>query len=340
VSLFENENAIRLAGWRCFLVFQKIELASKASFLSFVLTPSDVRCGKGAFMFGKVVLLGVVLLGISSASLPAFCDSRVQLTMDSSEADQILSILALRHDGKPVEDGHWQKLFATEPYRRLKQREQKIAEQVHDPKVAFSDENFKKFVLSDDLQTHSAQLRRTLDQWKKADIQPLAERDLLYLPPQAEIHAKVYPVIKPNPNSFVWEASSNPAIFLYLNPEISRQKFENKVAHELHHIGLESAQAEYAKKIAALSERPHAVAEWLGAFGEGFAMLAAAGSPDIDPQATSSPEDQARWKHDLENFASDLQSVNDFFVDVLKGKYANRDAIDEKAGDFFGTQGP
>jgi len=115
---------------------------------------------------------------------------------------------------------------------------------------------------------------------------------------------------------------------------------KNKVAHELHHIGLESAQSEYSQKIAALSERPHAVAEWLGAFGEGFAMLAVAGGPDMDPLAGSSSEDQARWKHDLENFPSDLRSVNDFFLDVLKGKYANRDAIDEKAGDFFGTQGP
>jgi hypothetical protein len=42
----------------------------------------------------------------------------------------------------------------------------------------------------------------------------------------------------------------------------------------------------------------------------------------------------------VENFPSDLKSVDDFFLDVLKGKYANRDAIDEKASDFFGTQGP
>jgi hypothetical protein len=99
----------------------------------------------------------------------------------------------------------------------------------------------------------------------------------------------VCPVIKPNPNSFVWETSSNPAIFLYLNPEISRQKFGNKVAHELHHIGLDSAHPSMPRKLP-LSERRHAVAEWLGAFGEGFAMLAAAGGPDLDPQAASSPK--------------------------------------------------
>jgi hypothetical protein len=114
------------------------------------------------FMYRKVLLLGVVSLFISFVPLPGFCDSRVQLTMDSSEAEQILSILALRRDGKPVEDGQWQRLLATEPYQRLKQREQKIAEQVHDPKVAFSDEDFKKFVLSDELQTHLAERNRRL----------------------------------------------------------------------------------------------------------------------------------------------------------------------------------
>ena len=40
------------------------------------------------------------------------------------------------------------------------------------------------------------------------------------------------------------------------------------------------------------------------------------------------------------NFNADLQSVNDFFLEVLNGKFPSRDAIDEKAGSFFGQQGP
>ncbi|MGO9650431.1 MAG: DUF5700 domain-containing putative Zn-dependent protease [Terriglobales bacterium] len=217
----------------------------------------------------------------------------MQLTLDSSEADQVLAILALRRDNKPIAEAQWQKLFTTEPYQRLKEREKKIGEQFHDPTVAFSDEDFKKFVLSEDLLKRTARLQETIEQWKKADMYQLAERDLQYLPPSAVIRAKVYPVIKPGINSFVWEASSNPAIFLYLDPEVSRLKFENTVAHELHHIGLGSVESGYDRKIAVLPERARAAADWMGAFGEGFAMLAAAGGPDVDPHAASSAAEHA-----------------------------------------------
>ena len=101
-------------------------------------------------------------------------------------------------------------------------------------------------------------------------------------------------MIKPGTNSFVWEAPSNPAIFLYLDPDVTRAKFENTVAHELHHIGLASVESGYDKKIAVLQERARAAASWMGAFGEGFAMLAAAGGPDVDPQAQSSAKEHAR----------------------------------------------
>jgi len=42
-----------------------------------------------------------------------------------------------------------------------------------------------------------------------------------------------------------------------------------------------------------------AEASWIGAFGEGFAMLAAAGGPAIHPHAVSSPEERARWDKDV-----------------------------------------
>ena len=279
------------------------------------------------------------------ASLPAFPsrtsgDARIQLALDSSESDRVLAILALRRENKPIAESDWQKLFATEPYQRLKEREKKIGEQFHDPSVAFSDEDFKKFVLSEDLLKGAPRLQETLDSWKKADMHALGERDLQYLPASAVIRAKVFPMIKPNNNSFVWDAATNPAIMLYLDADESRQKFENIVAHELHHIGLASVESGYDKKLAPLPEQARIAAEWMDSFGEGFAMLAAAGGPDVDPQAASSPADQARWKHDMANFSTDLQSLNAFFLDVVNGKFANRDAIDEKASSFFGSQGP
>lgn len=68
-------------------------------------------------------------------------------------------------------------------------------------------------------------------------------------------------------NSFVWELSSDPTIFLYLDPEVTRDKFDNNVAHELHHIGLGSLGPVYAEKTAALPERARTAAESLSLVG-------------------------------------------------------------------------
>ncbi|MGA2359828.1 MAG: DUF5700 domain-containing putative Zn-dependent protease [Terriglobales bacterium] len=285
------------------------------------------------------VRLPVVLL-LLTFSLPVAAVDRVQLTLDTSEADQVLAILALRNQGRPVADSEWQKLFATAPYQRLKQREKAIGERFHDPTVAFTDEDFKRFVLSADLLPRAAALSSTLDRWKKADLREDATRVLAYLPADATLRAKAYPTIKPGINSFVWDLSSDPTIFLYLDPEVSREKFENNVTHELHHIGLGSVGPIYDGKIAALSEPAHTAADWMGSFGEGFAMLAAAGGPDVDPHAASSPQEHARWEQDMGEFNDDLHAVNQFFLDILNAKFASSDAIGEKAGSFFGVQGP
>jgi len=286
-----------------------------------------------------VRLLVVLLLFFFSLPLVAASDP-VQLTLDTSEADQVLAILALRSQGKPVPESEWQKLFAAAPYQRLKQREKAIGESFHDPTRAFTDDDFKRFVLSDELLPRAAALSSTLDRWKKADLREDASRVLAYLPADATLHAKVYPVIKPVTNSFVWDLSSDPTIFLYLDPEVSREKFENTVAHELHHIGLGSVGPIYDRKIAALPEPAHTAAGWMGGFGEGMAMLAAAGGPDVDPHAASSPKEHARWEHGIAGFNDDLQTVNRFFLDIQNARFASNDAIEEKGGSFFGLQGP
>lgn len=284
-----------------------------------------------------LVRLSAVLLLLS---LPLAATDRIQLTLDTSEAEEVLAILALRSQGKPVPDSEWQKLFATAPYQRLKRREKAIGEKFHDPTVAFSDDDFKHFVLSDDLLPHATALSGTLERWKKAELRRDAERDLDYLPAEATLHAKVYPIIKPGINSFVWDLSSDPTIFLYLDPEVSREKFENTVAHELHHIGLGSVGPVYDRKIAALPEPAHTAADWMGSFGEGFAMLAAAGGPDVDPHAASSPKEHARWDHDMSQFNDDLIEVNRFFLDILNAKSASKDVMEEKGGSFYGQLGP
>ena len=131
------------------------------------------------------------------------------------------------------------------------------------------------------------------------------------------IKAKVFPVIKPKTNSFVFETQTDPAIFLYLDPEETAAKFENTVAHELHHIGFASITplAETRQKDAPANAKD--ALDWMGAFGEGFAMLAAAGGPDVDPHAASSAKEHARWDHDLANFNNDLVAVQQFFLDLI-----------------------
>jgi hypothetical protein len=259
---------------------------------------------------------------------------RIQLSLNTDEAEAVLAILDKRAAGTAVTGSDWLRLFSTEPYIRLKNRETSLHRD-------FTDDDFKKFVLSPELANRASALRHTLDAWKRADLVAAARQVLAYLPPEAHIRAKVYPVIKPKTNSFVFEAASDPAIFLYLDPEESAAKFENTVAHELHHIGYSSIDslAEARQKDVPASARP--VVEWMGSFGEGFAMLAAAGGPDVDPHAASSPQEHARWDHDLANFNQDLASLQQFFLDVVDQKLVGKDKIDEKAYSFFGdAQGP
>ncbi len=156
--------------------------------------------------------------------------NRIQIRLDDTEAESVLAILDKNALRTPLTDNDWKRLFETEPYIRLKQREAAMHRD-------FTDDDFKKFVLSPELTAKATSLRHTLDAWKRADLQASARRVLSYLPAQATIRAKVFPEIKPKTNSFVFDSETNPAIFLYLDPEESAPKFENTVAHELHHIG-------------------------------------------------------------------------------------------------------
>jgi Putative zinc dependent peptidase (DUF5700) len=260
-------------------------------------------------------------------------DARISLTLDTAEAEAILHMLDLRFAKRPVTDHDWQKLFSTEPYQRLKQREASM-------KRDFTDADFQKFVMSDDLLARRAALAKTLAQWKKVDLNVAAQHVLAYLPTNATIRAKIFPVIKPKTNSFVWEPKTNAAIFLYLDPQQSAAKFENTVAHELHHIGFASVASDNDKNFDGLSPEAKATAQWMGGFGEGLAMLAAAGSPDVHPHANSSPEERGRWERDMADFNTDLKKVEAFFFDILNGKLKSEDQQNDVGFTFFGEQGP
>lgn len=260
--------------------------------------------------------------------------SSVNVRLVTDEAEAVLAILAKRKTNAPITEADWQKVFLSEGYVRLKKREAAM-------KRAFEDADFKAFVLADQTAERAPALTDTLAKWKHADVSAAARLALAYLPKEAHITAKIYPVIKPRPNSFVFEVTTDPAIFLYLDPAVTREQFENTLAHELHHIGYGSSCPATATRaeIAKLPKDTQTVIEIIGAFGEGFAMLAAAGGPDVHPHAVSNPEDRARWDRDVANFNDDLKKVEQFFLDVGAGRLTDTQ-IQEKAGSFFGIQGP
>jgi Putative zinc dependent peptidase (DUF5700) len=253
------------------------------------------------------------------------------LTIITDQAEAALAILELRQAGSPMPDAAWRRLFESEGYRRLKAREAAMGRE-------FEDSTFRAFMTSDTLLRRAPALRRTLREWRTARLDEAGRKALAYLPSGTPIRAKVYLLIKPRTNSFVFEATTDPAIMLYLDPTRTPAQFENTVAHELHHIG-------YA---AGCDSRPDAptdsavstARQWLSAFGEGVAMLAAAGGPDVHPHATSPAEDRARWDRDVANAPADLRRVETFLLDILDRRVTDPDSIGRAGMSFFGVQGP
>ena len=241
-----------------------------------------------------VGLFGVLNLGGATARAES-ASSGVDLRLDASQADAVLAMLERRSKGEASGESEWAKLIATEPFVRLERRELSMGR-------PFSRDDFREFVESEQLAARREVLASTLAAWQRVDLAAVAARIVPYLPPEARIRAKVYPVIKPKSNSFVFETATDPAIFLYLDPEQSAEAFANTVAHELHHVGLASLSAAYQERIEALPENARQAARWVGAFGEGLAVLAAAGSPDVHPMRDFPDQDRSRWDQDQRAF--------------------------------------
>lgn len=258
-------------------------------------------------------------------------DDRINLQFNTDEPEAVLAILAKQRTKRRATVEDWQRLFWTDAYIMLKNRESQLG-------VGFSDEDFRRFVLSPELVQQAAELENTLDDWKKIDLAPVALRALDYLPAQARIRARVWFVIKPKTNSFVYDSGTGANVFLYLDTRMTRRQLESTVAHELHHIGLfgiSSNKVRYED----LPANVRMAANWMDAFGEGLAMLAAAGGPDIHPLADSGSDDRARWDQDMGNFDRDLKSLDKFFVDIIDHRLVGDDITKGGYG-FFCVRGP
>lgn len=255
---------------------------------------------------------------------------RVEVRIDTGQAEAVLRILEKLDRKASVDDQDWKILFATTGYVRLKKRELAMGR-------SFEDADFASFVRSPELLARRTKLARALDDWKRVDVAGISRSPLAYLPLNARIRATIYPVIKPRTNSFVFEVKSDPAIFMYLDPEKRKEVFENELSHELHHIGFASIPE--APSDPTLSASQNKVVTWIGAFGEGFAMLAAAGGPDVHPHRSSPAADRERWDRDVANFNQDLRKVEKFFLDLAEGKL-DETSEREIAVSFYGVQGP
>lgn len=256
--------------------------------------------------------------------------SPINVRFVTDEPEAVLAILEKKKNNQEISENDWQRLFATEGYRRLKNREESF-------KRSFTEMDFKNFVLSDDLSARFDSLRETFGRWKNADLNGAGKRALAYLPKGARIRAKIYPVIKPRDNSFVFEVKTDPAIFLYLDPKVTREQFENTVAHELHHIGFGTScpSPQTEAEIKKLPQNAQTVLKWIGAFGEGAAMLAAAGGVDVHPHAVSEAQERERWNRDMTNFNEDLKRVELFYLNVLANRLSEEE-INKTAFSFFG----
>jgi hypothetical protein len=202
-------------------------------------------------------------------------------------------------------------------------------------KRSLDDRELAAFVASPELAARAPALADTLRRWTTVDLDAIAACVLPYLPDAARIAATVYPVIKPQSNSFVYFDDAGAAVFVHLDPAKTAAQFDNIVAHELHHIGFSSLHDEACVAAPAVC----IARKWTGAFGEGFAMLAAAGGPEIHPHRFSPPEDRARWDRDVARFDGNLRRVEGLLRDIVAGRL-DETAAQQRAMTFFGIQGP
>jgi hypothetical protein len=252
----------------------------------------------------------------------------------TDEAESVLRILSAEQKGDTVTEADWSQLFATDGYQRLKQREQGM-------KRKFEDAEFKAFVQSKDLIARRDDLAKALTEWSQADMGACGKTALAYLPKGADIKAKIYILIKPLHNSFVWQSETDPAIMLYLEPGKSHESFANTVSHEMHHIGYSRScpSREFTAWLEKQSQAKNTAYMWLGGFGEGDAVLAAAGGLGVDPQATAAEDVRQAWRDGMAHQPEQFKQVEGFFLKVCSGELKS-DKVRDKAMEFFGIVGP
>lgn len=232
--------------------------------------------------------------------------TEVQIVLDQAEA--ALAILTASAEGRTPPADAWGRLFASEGYRRLRERQESFGASDVDDWMRGHLENAATVARVGELEV-------AVERWRTLDTGELGRRALRYLPAGTRLTARLYPVIKSSPNSFVWQLDSDPAIFAYVDPARSAEQMANTMVHELHHVGAGSCPQPPGRD--ALPAGAQNALDWSSAFAEGIAMLAAAGSPDVHPHATSEADARAVWERDIARFGDDLRALDSFFLGLV-----------------------
>ena len=271
----------------------------------------------------KIFHIGLAMIAttlVSDSSLLAQDNDEalISLRIVTDQPEAALDILDKRARGVAIAEVDWQRHRETEGYRRLKKRSEAFGGTEFDAK-------FESFLgESPEVFENREALRKTVDDWSNLALERVGRSALAYLPEGARLRGSIYPVIKKSTNSFVFEIDTDPAIFLYVDPEIDAAKFANTLTHELHHIGSNSACDEPAG-FERLDPDVRNALDWLSGFGEGLAMLAAAGDPEEDPHAESDPEERATWVRNLARFDEDVARLETFFLEVAAGELSDEE---------------
>lgn len=244
------------------------------------------------------------------------------VTLVLDEANAALAILEERLSTGTVQDATWARLWSTEGFKRLDTRQNHYGD-------AKSRERIRQHLLSEETLQGIAELRQAIADWERVDLEKTAERALAYLPPGQTIRAKIYPVIKKKSNSFVFEVSTDPAIFMFVDGKKSTKRIEDILAHEFHHVGLVGCQ--HPPDYENLPQSVQKALDWMGTFGEGQAMLASAGGPDVHPARRAPAAEWMTWERDVANFNRDLKRIEAFLWSVAKDELSK----DEQRSTWF-----
>jgi hypothetical protein len=280
-----------------------------------------------------VQIIGCAASALAQTAAPSEWTVRsggVTLNVSAAAADAALAVIQARDSSSQTEG--WTRLLASRPYQRLHAREAAMGR-------VFTDSAFRAFLTSDSARVQAPALEATLRAWQTTDIEGAARRAAAYLPAGTPIHASLYFMIKPRLNTFVFDVQKDPTIFVAIDPSLSAAEFQNEYAHELHHIGYGVACRENTSGTKR-DPRTATVLDWMGSFGEGWAMLAAAGDPRINPHSMSSAAERATWDSAYANVGVDMSHLETFFMSILNG--VSSDSVATATGmSFFGpVQGP